>query len=208
MRDPRTRSNDYDRQSDVGDLTEAMALTFLRSRGNHAWSLPGDHYVDIGLPRKVGRPDLGTWHPWDGSTFVEVKYEASLSYDLFDGGGPQFSVEARRVKDHVLYGAHFGVPVFLLLVVESGVPPEADLVRAKKYGKPPPPDEYPSGVFAAPVEHLAALHRGEPSQAGEWWWFNATQFAPLATFEEFRCAATRWPDDASHPDTAGVRAAS
>jgi len=125
------------------------------------------------VPQMVRAPDL--FDPRDQS-WVELKWRRSGAYRFSDG---RFVVrmEQKKFPDYVFL-AHRVMPVALVVIIETDIPPVKDMER---WGDTPP-SVYPTGVFQASVLALDRVVTYGYESA----WFPMSAFDKLATIEEYR----------------------
>lgn len=198
LRNPYATQEVFDEQLRLGRVVEGKVIIYFRSLGWECGLLtPTKHRLD---GETYAGPDVWLQHPRLGRVFVEVKYEATGSWDLVHRGGVQFSVSSHLMRGYAAVSRHLGVPTYLLAVVESGVPPQTDINRAAspQYNTTIPVSSYPYGLFMLNVEEMQTPHRAERNAAqDQWWWYTLDRMQRFDTYENFVRAQVRFHSEGS-----------
>ena len=168
-----------------GKGVESTIARYLRSRGNavlpmftpDAEAPEGPRLI---LPEGSGlaTPDLLIFSLDGQRLWVECKSKAAASWHRLSRQWT-VSVNRRHWQDYGGVAAYTDIPVWLLFLIQSSEPTEADKIQ----GCPP---ECPTGLFGRDLPYLAAHvsheHEGHP---GTIWW-ALPDLKAIATLEELR----------------------
>ena len=185
--EPRTPRELFDGQLAEGAICEIAYANWLRSQGHDSEIIGGPRYVNVvccadGVESLVTRPDIWCCTKALGMFEGEVKLKETWAWDLFHG---VFAIRMpfEKATGYVKYAEYTGREVWVLLVVESSKPSQADIDRAQNYDTTHPvPGTYPTGIYVMPVRKLMDPHH---TAKGGWLWYDMGMFKRVEDFEEF-----------------------